>query len=218
MKNILTKLIALMLVVCSLFTLTACGDTGSGGGTGGSGGGHVHDYIDHVCSCGDVEKYTEGLKFKENTKGGMTVIGFEEGATVPETVYVPQKHNGKKVTAVGQGAFEGATFTQIVLPEGIEVIYGNAFKNCMITSIELPASLTKIHPYAFETEHLKSAIFKATTGWYVTRHNPTNKPLEDGTTSDYFKSATTNAERLTDCDTSNKGKPSPGACFWTRFN
>ena len=219
MKNFLTKLIALMLVVCSLFTLTACGDTGSGGGTGGSGGGHVHDYIDHVCSCGDVEKYTEGLRFKENTKGGVTVLGFEDGVTVPDTVYIPQKDdNGKKVTAIGQSAFEGSTFKNIVLPEGLEEIFSYAFKNSQLGAIEFPASLRKIYPNAFETNNLKSATFKVTTGWYIERHNPTNKPANGVKSSSYFDSKITNATRLTNCDTSNQGNPRPGACFWARFD
>ena len=220
MKKLLTTIVAFVLAICTLTSLVACGDTGAGSGSGGSGGGgaHVHDYIDHKCSCGDVEKYTEGLKFKENTKGGVTVLGFEEGATVPETVYIPQKYNGKKVTAIGQSAFEGSTFKNIVLPEGLEEIFAFAFKNSQLTAIEFPASLRKIYPNAFETESLKSASFKVTTGWYITRHNPTNKPAEKAQDPNSFNNKVTNADRLTYCETSNQGNPKPGECFWTRFN
>ncbi len=216
MKNFLTKLLAMTLAICALFTLTACGDTGAGGGGGGDEPAHVHDYIDHVCSCGDVEQYTEGLRYKE-ISNGVTILGFEEGAEVPETVYIPQKINGKKVIAIGGSAFENSTFRQIVLPEGLEVIYSNAFTNSMLNAITFPASLKQIYPNAFDTKNLGSAIFLNTNGWYVTRHAPTSKPASGVKDDEYFASKTALADRLTNCDTSNQGNPKPGACFWTRF-
>lgn len=220
MKKLLTTIVALMLVVCSLFSLTACGDTGAGGGGegGGEGGGaHVHDYIDHVCSCGDVEKYTEGLKYKELTNG-ITILGFEDGVEVPDVVYIPQKINGKTVIYIGGSAFMNSTFSKIFLPEGLLEIYSDAFTNSKITSITLPASLWRIHPNAFNTTSLGSATFTVTTGWYITRHAPTSKPSGDGKDSSYFNNKITNASRLTDCDTSNKGNPQTGARYWTRFD
>ncbi len=214
MKKLLNTICALALVVCLLFSLTACTDTGAGGGDEPA---HVHDYIDHVCSCGDIEQYTEGLKYKE-TANGVTVIGFEEGVEVPYVVYIPQKVNGKKVIAIGGGAFENSTFRQIVLPEGIEAIYSDAFKNSMVGSITFPRSLKQIYPNAFDTPNLKSATFLNINGWFITRHAITSKPVVEGEAPLSLENATTNAINLTNCEVNNKGKPKPGAMFWTRFD
>ena len=215
MKKLLTTIIAMVLTVCSLFSLAACGDTGSGGDGEGGAPAHVHDYIDHKCSCGDVEQYTEGLRYKE-IANGVTILGFEEGVEVPETVYIPQKINGKKVIAIGGSAFKNSTFRLIVLPEGLEVIYSDAFTNSSLNAITLPASLKQIYPNAFNTKNLQSAVFLNTKGWYITRHAPTNKPTGDGEKESFFDNKITNATRLTNCDTSNQGNPKPGASFWTR--
>ncbi|MBE5754056.1 MAG: hypothetical protein E7340_01790 [Clostridiales bacterium] len=219
MKKLLTTIVALMLVVCSLFSLAACGDTGAGGGggEGGGGGAHVHDYIDHVCSCGDVEKYTEGLKYHEYD-GEITIRGFEEGVEVPNVVYIPQKINGKPVRYIGNNAFENATFTQIVLPEGLLEIFSDAFTNSNLSAITFPASLKVIHPRAFDTPNLATATFKCTEGWYLTRNVQTTKPSGEGKDPSFLAKPATNAARLTNCGTSGQGGEKPGNNYWYRFD
>ncbi len=205
MKKFLTTIIAMALTVCSLFSLTACGDTGAGGG-GGEGGApaHVHDYIDHKCSCGDVEQYTEGLRYKEITDG-ITILGFEEGVEVPETVYIPQKIDGKPVVAIGANAFNGSTFKFIRLPYGLRFIYSYAFKDSKLQAITIPATVEQIHIEAFNTKNIGSINFDLTEGWFCSRHYKTSPSSEDAVDSSTMGNAATMAKKLSDSDRANNG-------------
>ena len=192
----------------------ACGEKGTATYDVGSA---KHDYIDHVCKfCQKQEVYTQGIRYAVLKTGGVTILGLEEGVTA-DPVIIPQKFENQPVINIGQSAFEGATFKQIVLPDGVQTIFKHAFKDAAITSITFPASLKQIYPYAFEGSKLGTATFTVTTGWYVTRNTATTKPTAGSLREESgFKPATA-AKALTYCDTSNQGAPKPGASFWTRF-
>ena len=212
MKNFLTKLLAMTLAICALFTLTACGDTGAGGG-GGDEPAHVHDYIDHVCSCGDVEQYTEGLRYKEITGGTISILGFEEGVEVPETVYIPQKINGKPVVAIGANAFKDATFKFIRLPDGLRYIYNYAFVGSNLNAITIPASVEQIHVQALNAPHLGTVNFVQTEGWYRGRHYMASPDPANAVKESTMADAQNMAKILTDTDRADNG----GNLVWYRI-
>lgn len=74
-------------------------------------------------------------------------------------VSIPAELGGKKVTAIGDGAFFGLTgITSIVIPEGIESIGIYAFSDCTaLESITVPSSVWRISPFAFDNTPWLSA-------------------------------------------------------------
>ncbi len=177
MKKLLFKIIALALSLLALFTLTACGNTGAGGG-GGDEPAHVHDYIDHVCSCGDVEEYTEGLKYIIGKNNTCTILGFEEGVEVPMHVIIPTKMENKPVKTISASAFENATFTKITLPEGLEMIMTGAFRNSALTVVTIPSTVKAIYGEAFFTKSITNVTFVVKDGWYWNKFISSN-PSDD---------------------------------------
>lgn len=86
----------------------------------------------HSCSLEDLE--------------GQAIYDFYSGViAVPETV------SGYQVVSVGHGAFEEMPkLTNVVLPDAVEQIDGNAFcKTTAMTSFSFPPNLRKIGDYAF---------------------------------------------------------------------
>lgn len=71
-----------------------------------------------------------GPNFEYNILSEDTVVITKYIGT--ETlVFVPEKMDGKVVSTIGEGAFQGNdSIEQIVLPKGIEVIESQAFKDC----------------------------------------------------------------------------------------
>ncbi len=52
--------------------------------------------------------------------------------------------------SVPSNAFNGSSFSEIILPDTVTEIGGNAFQNCLnLTTVVLPEGLTKINTYAF---------------------------------------------------------------------
>jgi hypothetical protein len=51
---------------------------------------------------------------------------------------------------IGKSAFQGAGFTELVIPEGVKEIRDSAFSGCKnLTSVTIPASIERIGDYAF---------------------------------------------------------------------
>ncbi len=64
---------------------------------------------------------------------------------------VPKEIDGISVVAIGREAFKNASFSEIVLPEGIEKIDWFAFSECKnLRSITIPTSVNKIEYGVFE--------------------------------------------------------------------
>ena len=61
-----------------------------------------------------------------------------------ETVVIPSRINGIKVTKIGVEMFEGIRVKNVVLPEGITKIGDGAFKNTGLKSINIPNTVTEI--------------------------------------------------------------------------
>lgn len=132
------------------------------------------------CSCGEVERETlpatghsmaigvclvcghideqELLEFatmqlvtlKKLPDGTYSVKATEEGLTAKQLA-IPAEYEGKKITAIADGAFQySESLTSIVLPDSITTIGKNAFANCpKLRSINLPDGVTEIGERAF---------------------------------------------------------------------
>jgi hypothetical protein len=67
-------------------------------------------------------------------------------------VEIPSSLGGRKVTAIGDGAFFGiAGITSVTIPEGVESIGIYALSDCTaLESVSFPSSLWRIAPFAFD--------------------------------------------------------------------
>ena len=123
-----------------------------------------------------AEKKIDGFKinYTKNTWGHYyaTVNGFsdepclvaelnEDGTTLRISKYVgndtalviPAEINGKKVTSIGNGAFNGnKLLTSVTIPDGVISIESFAFGSCTaLTDVVLPDSITSIDGFAFDS-------------------------------------------------------------------
>ncbi|MBO5755619.1 MAG: leucine-rich repeat protein, partial [Clostridia bacterium] len=117
-------------------------------------------YYYYSCTCGarGTEVFVHGDS-KENTlepvftltddSSFYTVTGLTGKGGVLE---IPHMHDGLRVIAISANTFEGNTsIRKVVLPNTIELIGANAFKNCTeLMEVELPdGSLATVDSYAF---------------------------------------------------------------------
>ena len=74
-------------------------------------------------------------------------LGEETG----DKIRIPDRHNGKQVTRIGENAFLSDNhLKEVILPETLSVIGANAFKGCTgLDSIVIPASVREIGINAF---------------------------------------------------------------------
>ena len=106
------------------------------------------------------EEATRGVS-EEETESVREQSDFEyieTGSTVTITGYngsginitVPEKLNGKKVTAIGEGAFYNSEIVNVNLPTTVTTIGKNAFYGCVeMQAIKLPMGVTAIGSDAF---------------------------------------------------------------------
>jgi hypothetical protein len=69
---------------------------------------------------------------------------------------------------IGRSAFQGAEFTELVIPEGVKEIRDSAFSGCKkLTTLTLPSSIEKIGAHAFQyCEALTTVKIPAKTIYY----------------------------------------------------
>ncbi|MGM9641991.1 MAG: leucine-rich repeat domain-containing protein, partial [Eubacteriales bacterium] len=96
----------------------------------------------------DSMGFENGYTFVELDDGSAMITG----ADVSGDVVLPAELNGKKVTAIGEGAFyKATTITSLTIPDGIESIGIYAFSDCTaLGSVSIPKSVWSIEPFAFE--------------------------------------------------------------------
>ena len=81
---------------------------------------------------------------------GYQVFRYTRGVISNEEVTIPDTYNGKKVIAIGEGAFKNSNVKKVTLPKTIESIKIDAFRNANnIESISLPSSVVEIRANAF---------------------------------------------------------------------
>ena len=95
-------------------------------------------------------------RYKLESNGEITITGYTGKES---NIIVPSEIDGKKVTKIGESAFNGeenddstgASLRSVVLPEGVYSIGDAAFSNCiLLESITIPKGLTSIGNNAFE--------------------------------------------------------------------
>ena len=100
----------------------------------------------------DAEALTNGeWQYSISELNGLAII---EGYTGADTVLeIPSAVNGKAVTEIGAGAFEGNnTVTEVTVPSSVRSIREDAFSNCQsLETVNLSEGLTEIHSSFRET-------------------------------------------------------------------
>lgn len=72
--------------------------------------------------------YKAGLEYSENGSG-YTVVGM--GDSTDENLTIPSTYNGKRVTAIADGAFaNSSSLVSVSIPATVEFIGASAFENC----------------------------------------------------------------------------------------
>lgn len=90
----------------------------------------------------------EDFDFEELPDGTLQVVKYRGKNENPQ---IPTEVDGKKVTAIGEAAFQGSlTIKTLAIPEGITEIGDYAFECCArLTSVSFPSTLRKVGMGAF---------------------------------------------------------------------
>lgn len=93
------------------------------------------------------KQYNDLFRYRA-VSDGYGISGFT-GSNV-RTLIFPNSHNGKPVTRILTGVFEGCDVQEVVMTDGITVIEEGAFKNCKnLKQLILPGTLVEIGDAAF---------------------------------------------------------------------
>ncbi|MDB1651758.1 leucine-rich repeat domain-containing protein [Enterococcus faecalis] len=94
------------------------------------------------------------FKFDETTG---SVEGFIDGYSHDSSeLIIPQKINGVLVRNISPEAFFNETFTDVILPEGLENIGNLAFYKSNVTDLNIPDSVREIGSGAFQCSEIKT--------------------------------------------------------------
>ena len=132
-------------------------------------------------SCNGTEAAFSPESFDFTLRTATDEMGFESGysftvlddgsvvineADVTGDVKIPAELAGRKVTAIGEGAFfKNTSITSVSIPSGVESIGIYAFSDCTaLSSVEIAESVWRIAPFAFEN----TPWFTAQTDEFVT--------------------------------------------------
>ena len=108
-----------------------------------------HSYVNGYCErCLEPEPSPNALVFTLKTDDTYEVKAMYK--TIQE-VNIPSIFNGKRVTSIGESAFNGCTLLEsVTIPDSITSIGNHAFYRCSgLTSVLIPGSATSIGSYAF---------------------------------------------------------------------
>lgn len=109
-----------------------------------------------MTACGG--KNDQPFAYAQNADGTVTVTAYK--GKNEATVTIPDVYLDRKVTAIGNMAFEGtAMMTAVVIPDEVTSIGASAFANCQrLAVIDLPQGLTEIGDWAFQNCRLLTQV------------------------------------------------------------
>lgn len=89
----------------------------------------------------------DDFTYKEDDKGGLTITAY---SGLDFDINVPSEHDGKKVVAIGDNAFQNSEIHNISLPSSITTIGTGAFKNSKeLNSVKFDGGLETVGGAAF---------------------------------------------------------------------
>ena len=120
--------------------------------------------LESAASKAPEEAASEIVWFYEETASGAVITGVRGADRVLE---IPSELGGLPVVAIGDNAFENASVSSVILPDGMREIGWFAFSGCRdLQNITLPASVEKIEYGAFENCP-KNLLFLCPEGSYA---------------------------------------------------
>ena len=105
-----------------------------------------------------------GISYVVN-EDGKTVTVVDYNTFCGDEVVIPEKINGKRVTVIGERAFQDCdSLKSVSIPEGVTLVKHSSFKNCTsLTVVYMPKSLSEIQAYAFkECKSLANVYYEGT--------------------------------------------------------
>ena len=103
---------------------------------------------------GNVYKVSDKCyKTSDNGDGTVTITDYDK--TCGSEVNIPSVIRGKKVTKIGDKAFQSREITKVVLPNTLTEVGTFAFHLNKLESLILPASTKIVGNYAFEYNRIK---------------------------------------------------------------
>ncbi len=114
----------------------------------------------------------DGWLFRPVADGTLMITGADGD---PRRLDIPAEIGGRKVSAIGEGAFRGrASLRSVTLPEGLRTIGSRAFSDCTsLKEIVFPSTLEEAGPLAFFRTALDSPALpegareKSSLVWYA---------------------------------------------------
>lgn len=160
-------------------------------------GGHGHEEGEQPVDSNSSESRNDSNSAQNGTGSTADFDYSFEGNKITITRYkgsggavvIPATINGKRVTKIGNGAFDTGindNIKSVIIPNGVTEIGQRAFRFCHgLTSITIPKSVTSIGDLAFDETNISSVYFEgnAPSGTGVLSHKSIYKV--------YYKSGTT---------------------------
>ncbi|NDO19899.1 leucine-rich repeat domain-containing protein [Lachnospiraceae bacterium MD329] len=84
-------------------------------------------FIPNVSAINDI-KYIDYLYYTINSNSEITITGCDYSTS---EVIIPNEIDNLPVTIIGNGAFENCEMTSVIIPDSIEIIGDDAFRNCL---------------------------------------------------------------------------------------
>ena len=149
------RIIALTLALLMLIPLTACSGKGDENFK-------PEDFEFAIKTAGVGQYFENGYTFVDLDDGTVMIT---EG-DISGDISIPSELSGKKVSAIGDGAFFGNTaITSIVIPDTVESIGVYAFSDCTaLASVTFGSKVWRIAPFAFDN----TPYFSSLTDEFVT--------------------------------------------------
>lgn len=97
----------------------------------------------------EIPDYSEGLEFKENEDGTLTLKGI--GTCTDNNLVIPESADGRSVVEIGSLAFnKNRDITDVVIPDSVKKIGYSAFSYCdKLDTVSIGSGVSSIGKYAF---------------------------------------------------------------------